>query len=113
MAWPNPKRARSSRKTRKIRSKLKFIAVILTISFLVFGAVWIKNNSEDIGAQKLNDFKLKTSDNNIDEFYFEEEEDYEDEEEKLDEFMKFFENKDSVSLEEIRAHAKDVFFGDV
>ena len=36
-----------------------------------------------------------------------------DEEEKLDEFMKYFENKDSVSLEEIRAHAKDVFFGDV
>lgn len=33
-------------------------------------------------------------------------------EEKLDKFMEYFENKGSVSLEEIRTHAEDVFFGD-
>lgn len=33
-------------------------------------------------------------------------------EEKLDEFMEYFDTKESVSLEEIRAHAEDVFFGD-
>lgn len=82
MAWSDTKKARRKRNVRKIKSKFKFITIILIISFVFYGATWVVNNSEDISTQLL---ELKPNNDIIPPMGFEEddEEEYEEKDHKL------------------------------